>query len=379
MRLADFIDTRLQEILAEWEAFAATRLPAGSKMDALALRDHAPQILKAISGDLRTLQTAAEQQAKSHGLTPVSVGAPQTAAEVHGMLRAQSGFSLTQLASEYRALRASVLRLWAAVNGSEELANVAEDVMRFNEAVDQAVAESVAFYSREVDRSRQLFLGILGHDLRNPLNAIQMTAKLLTKIRSDELTSKAVQRLLTSGARMESLLDDLLDYNRTTLCGGLQIRPESADLGEVCAKVLDEVRAAAPDQKVLLETSGDLRGVWDAKRLHQALGNLVSNALTHGAASQPVRLRVEGEAQRVIISVANQGPPIPPAKMLAIFDPLRRVSGEFQPASTHLGLGLFITREIVKAHGGEIKVASNEVETVFTVRLPRQRDVSESR
>jgi signal transduction histidine kinase len=88
------------------------------------------------------------------------------------MLRAQSGFSLIQLASEYRALRASVLRLWAAVNGSEELANVAEDVMRFNEAVDQAIAESVAFYSQEVDRSRQLFLGILGHDLRNPLNAM---------------------------------------------------------------------------------------------------------------------------------------------------------------------------------------------------------------
>jgi signal transduction histidine kinase len=172
VRLADFIDTRLREIMVDWEAFAATRLPASSKMDALALRDHAPQILKAISADLRTLQTAAEQQSKSHGLTPVSVGAPQTAAEVHGMLRAQSGFSLIQLASEYRALRASVLRLWAAVNGSEELANVAEDVMRFNEAVDQAIAESVAFYSQEVDRSRQLFLGILGHDPRNPLNAM---------------------------------------------------------------------------------------------------------------------------------------------------------------------------------------------------------------
>jgi signal transduction histidine kinase len=377
VRLADFIDTRSQEILVYWEAFAATRLPASSKMDALALRDHAPQILQAISADLRTPQTATEQQAKSHGLMPVSVGARNTAAEVHGMLRAQSGFSLIQLASEYRALRASVLRLWAAVNGSEELASAAEDVMRFNEAVDQAIAESVAFYSQEVDRSRQLFLGILGHDLRNPLNAIQMTAKLLIKIRSDEMTSKAVQRLITSGARMESLLDDLLDYNRTTLCGGLQIRPESADLGEICSKVLDEAEAVAPDRKVLLETSGDLRGFWDAKRLHQALGNLVTNALIHGAASQPVRVRVEGEAQLAMISVTNQGPPIPPAKMLAIFDPLRRVSAELEPASSHLGLGLFITREIVKAHGGEIKVASNEVETVFTVRLPRQSGVSE--
>ncbi len=376
MRLADFIDTRLHEILLDWEAFAATRLPASSKMDALALRDHAPQILHAISADLRTPQTAAEERAKSHGLAPVLAGAPNTAAEVHGMLRAQGGFSLIQLTSEYRALRASVLRLWATANGSSDLASVAEDMMRFNEAVDQAIAESVNFYSQEVDRGRQLFLGILGHDLRSPLNAIQMTATLLTKVRSDEVIAKAAQRLITSGARMRSLLDDLLDYNRTTLHGGLQIRPESADLGAVCTKVLDEAQAAAPDRKFLLEASGDLKGVWDAKRLHQALGNLVINALTYGTASEPVRVQVEGAAEPVTISVTNQGPPIPPSKLLAIFDPLRRGSAALEPVGTNLGLGLFITREIVKAHGGEIKVISNEHETVFTVRLPRQSGVS---
>ncbi len=141
--------------------------------------------------------------------------------------------------------------------------------------------------------------------------------------------------------------------------------------------MLDEVEAAAPDRKVLLETSGDLRGVWDAKRLHQALGNLVLNAFTHGTASEPVRVQVEGAAKRVTMSISNQGPPIPPAKVLTIFDPLRRGSAELDPAGTHLGLGLFITREIVKAHGGEIELDSNDRETVFTVRLPRQSGVSE--
>lgn len=230
MRLADFIDSRLDEILADWEAFAATRLPTASRMDALALRDHAPQILHAISADLRTPQTAAEQQRKSHGLAPIVAGAASTAAEVHGTLRAKVGFSIIQLVSEYRALRASVLRLWATASGSSELASAAEDVMRFNEAIDQAIAESVNFYSQEVDRGRHLFLGILGHELRSPLNAIQMTAKFLTEIRSDEVVSKAAQRLTHSGARMQALLDDLLDYNRATLYLGLEITPDSIDL-----------------------------------------------------------------------------------------------------------------------------------------------------
>lgn len=132
----------------------------------------------------------------------------------------------------------------------------------------------------------------------------------------------------------------------------------------------------APDRKVLLETSGDLRGVWDAKRLHQVLTNLVFNALAHGTPSEPVRVQVEGSAQRVTIYVSNQGTPIPPSKLLTIFDPLQRGSAVFGPAGTHLGLGLFITREIVKAHEGEIDAASNDRETVFTVRLPRHSAAS---
>lgn len=154
MRLADYIDNCAETILAEWESFAATRVPSASTMGTLALRDHAPQILHAIAADLRMYQSAAEQTAKSHGLAPIIPDAPHTAAEAHGALRAQSGFSMTQLVSEYRALRASVLRLWMASEGTSHDFTLLHDVIRFNEALDQAVAESVDYFSREVERSR---------------------------------------------------------------------------------------------------------------------------------------------------------------------------------------------------------------------------------
>ncbi|GGX97130.1 response regulator [Massilia dura] len=154
MRLAEFIDLYTEDILAEWEAFAVTRLPSAAKMDAIALRDHAPQILHAIAEDLRQSQSGDEQAAKSRGLAVVALDAPHTAAEVHGALRSQDGFSISQLVSEYRALRASVLRLWKHANGNLRAATAADDIIRFNEAVDQAIAESVDFFGRELSQER---------------------------------------------------------------------------------------------------------------------------------------------------------------------------------------------------------------------------------
>ncbi|WP_228536348.1 ATP-binding protein [Noviherbaspirillum malthae] len=154
MRLADFIDSCMEEILGEWEAFAATQLPSAATVDAFALRDHAPQILRAIADDLRQPQTAAAQSAKSHGLAAGGPSAAQTAAEVHGTLRARAGFSITQLLSEYRALRASVLRLWMKLDRSVSISTAADDVMRFNEAIDQAIAESADFFNQEFTDDR---------------------------------------------------------------------------------------------------------------------------------------------------------------------------------------------------------------------------------
>jgi signal transduction histidine kinase len=152
-------------------------MPAVSDMKSLELRDHAEQILTAVVADLETPQTREEQSAKSMGLAPVLFPAPETAAQTHAILRAKSGFDIAQLASEYRALRASVLRLWMDACLPAEPA--VDDIIRFNEAIDQALAESIVFFSAQVEQSRNLFLGMLSHDLRSPLQTIQMTARYL--------------------------------------------------------------------------------------------------------------------------------------------------------------------------------------------------------
>ena len=159
MRLADFIHQNRETIATEWEAFAATLLPAAASMASLALRDHVLEILEAIARDLSTPQTREEQSEKSKGRAPQVAGAPDTAAQTHAVLRAHSGFDINQLVAEYRALRASVLRLRMdhARLGPVDM----EDVIRFNEAIDQAVAESVDYFHQSVERYRNLLLGML--------------------------------------------------------------------------------------------------------------------------------------------------------------------------------------------------------------------------
>ena len=228
MRLADFIEQSTPAILAEWETYAASLVPAATGLDSAALRDHAAQILDAIAKDLRMPQTREQQQTKSIGGAIVRPGAPETAAQTHAVLRAGGGFTIRQLVGEYRALRASVLRLWGDAHPNAP--GALEDVGRFNEAIDQAIAESVDYFTREVDRWRALFLGVLGHDLRGPLNAVLLTSTLLSKLSAGTPTSEYAKRLIASGARMQQLLDDLLDYSRTSLDIGIPVSLRSASL-----------------------------------------------------------------------------------------------------------------------------------------------------
>ena len=286
MRLADFILRDMEAILVAWEAFASVQLPAARHMKSLALRDHARQILEAVAKDLSTSQSRKAQTAKSLGQAPLLIGAPETAAQTHAVLRAQSGFDINQLAAEYRALRASVLRLWA--DDSQPESTHLDDIIRFNEAIDQALAESVAFFSAQVDQARNLFLGMLGHDLRNPLQTIQMTASYLAVLNAGAEVTEAAGRLIKSGRHMHALLDDLLDYNRTKLGLGINITPGDIDLSQLCATELDQLRAANPGRRIDLQVQGDPCGNWDSPRLQQLLGNLVRNAIKYGAPGAPV-------------------------------------------------------------------------------------------
>jgi signal transduction histidine kinase len=368
MRLADFILQNMEKIMVEWEAFARKQLPAASHMTSLQLCDHGREILEAIARDLRTTQTLDEQRAKSLGLGVTIEGAGETAAQTHALLRAKSGFDVKQLVSEYRALRASVLRLWlqACAPASPNL----DDMVRFNEAIDQALAESIAFFAVQVERARNLLLGMLGHDMRNPLQAIKLTAVYLGQLNAGDAVSAAAQRLIRSGGRMQALLDDLSHFTRTQLGLGIQVNRAQVDLAEICRDELDEMRTAYPDRTLALQVEGDGRGSWDAHRLKQLLGNLVGNALKYGASDAPVRLEANGGGDEVQLRVINVGQPIDSHTLGCIFEPLTR--GDDRPHDPMgLGLGLYIASEIAKAHGGRIEAASDATQTVFTVHLPR--------
>ena len=235
----------------------------GGEHDRLALRDDAKQILQAVAKDLSTPQTKQAQIDKSRGKAPKWIGAPETAAQTHAVLRAQSGFDINQLASEYRALRASVLRLWTEACQPDEID--LEDVIRFDEAIDQALAESIQFFSDQVERARDLLLGMLGHDMRNPLNTILITASHLATLNAGAEVSEAALRLIRSGASMKALLDDLVDFNRTKLGLGINIARANVNLATAFADELEELRGAHPGRQLELQVIGDTLGLWDGR------------------------------------------------------------------------------------------------------------------
>jgi len=165
-----------------------------------------------------------------------------------------------------------------------------------------------------------------------------------------------------------------LDYNRATLGQGIPVAVADIDLAEVCATEIDGLQTAHPDRVIRFIPDGNLRGLWDAARIQQVLSNLLKNALDYGARDSAIDVRATGLDREVLLSVRNQGSPIPPATLINIFEPLRRGnSGHDRPESdTNLGLGLFIAQQIARAHGGTVDVSSDARETVFSVHLPRR-------
>jgi signal transduction histidine kinase len=247
-----------------------------------------------------------------------------------------------------------------------------DDVVRFNEAIDQGIAESVSFFSAQVDQARNLFFGMLGHDMRSPLNAILMTAKYLAALSAGADVSEAAARLVRSGASMRTLLDDLIDFNRTKFGLGINVTITDLDLAALVADELEQLCGAYPSRQIELEMIGDTKGMWDGRRLQQLLRNLVVNAIVHGAADTPIHVVLTGNEADVIIEVRNGGPTIDKESLDQIFDPLRRGLARGKTDDAEAGLGLYIVREIAQAHRGEVNVRSNHGETVFAVRLPRR-------
>lgn len=348
-------------------------------MDVGALRDHAKGMLTAIADDLDDPQTLEEQTGKAHGESDASADTVPTAAQEHGAGRAESGFTVGQMVAEFRALRASVMRSWSQAQqhtASEDLA----DITRFNEAIDQAIAESITRFTHEIGQSKERFLAILGHDLRSPVGAIVTSTQFMldTAAESGDLPQgyrALIEGVSRSARRINQLVADLLEFARVSFGDAIPVQRVSTDLGKLVSEVVAEARASYPGHEFEWTTSGLLEGEWDADRLFQALINLLSNAVQHGSAQSPIRVTARGETDEVVLAVQNGGAAIPPEQLAQMLQGMDPGASKHDGDRRHLGLGLYIVDKIISAHGGRMLLTSQPEEgTTFTMRLPRGQE-----
>jgi signal transduction histidine kinase len=373
MRLSRFIEYAMEPVLQDWEDFARSIQPPHRDMDVTELRDHAEEVLREIvqAMDSHCPDTKSIEQSSGHA--PVRDG--NSAAEIHAVQRLRCGFTIDQLVAEYCALRASVIDRWARRSKTATWFEV-EDMSLFNKALDEALGKSVARYSEMIRQAQDIFIGILGHDIRTPLNAISIGAETLMRSASQEGRSVQIaSRIFNSSKRISGLVDNLLDF--TSARFGMQLAVRPVDMAMLAEQVAEEIRSAHSGRTILLDVVGDCNGKWDSGRISQAISNLISNALQHGSQTEAVSVSLTGGTDKVQLTVHNLGTPIPVDEIGHIFQPLRRyskIAHYRQGAYLNLGLGLYIAREVIVAHGGVVSVTSNETQgTTFTVDLPKQK------
>ena len=370
MRLDAFILGNIPAISAEWEDFAATLLP-DEEFSRAVLRDGIEDLLHKTAADMKQPQTARQQHVKAEGDN--SRASLDDTADTHASERIGMGVSSRQLISEFRALRASVIRLWRRDNPSADNQDI-YDLTRFNEAIDQSLATAEEKYTEVTAKSREMFLGILGHDLRNPLAAISGSAEAM--LRATDLDRSAIlgSRILVSTGRMSQMITDLIELTRVQLGKGISVSPTRASLKETCLPVMAEMEVIHPNQRFSLIAEDDVHGSFDTAKMKQVLSNLIGNAVQHGASNSAVTVTAQRTQSGLELHVHNDGPAIPPAMLPKIFDCFVQAKSGLKPdeeQSTSLGLGLYIAKEIVAAHGGTIDVQSSDGEgTTFIVRLP---------
>jgi PAS domain S-box-containing protein len=232
--------------------------------------------------------------------------------------------------------------------------------------------QAQAQLQQRADFEQQL-IGIVSHDLRNPVSAILLgAASLMRRDELDERSTKAVSRIQSSAERAHRMIRDLLDFTQARLGGGLRVQRRSSDLHELIDGVLEEVEATHPDRELRRRATGDGLGEWDPDRLAQMTQNLVTNALKYSPRDTPVVIETHGTPDAVTLTVHNQGDPIAPERLGRLFQPLQRATTSGDNSTRSIGLGLYIVKQLVEAHGGTVSVTSTASDgTTFTVRLPR--------
>ncbi len=371
MELANFIRYHKEEITNEWIKYARENIKPTFEMQVEEVTDHIKDMLERIAEDMDTSQTNAEQEKKSKGNKALKSRETKAASE-HGAQRVELGFDIMQLSSEFRALRASILRLWAEKIRAENWETDFHDMIRFNEAIDEAWMISLDHFQQKLDQSKNWFLGVLGHDLRNPISAVY-GAQAILKL-SQNLSEKEkgiLQRSDFSLKRMTELINNLLEFTELNLGRGVVINRSLIDLSEHSEKIVQEIQLAYPKIDITIDTTDNIKGKWDASRLEQMMTNLITNAIHHGEPGSPVKVNLNSKEGQALFSVHNQGTPIPEGIKDKIFTDRFTNNNEDTTKEKNYGLGLYIVKEIVEGHEGKIELTSTQEEgTIFTVALP---------
>lgn len=259
------------------------------------------------------------------------------------------------------------------IHQREANAHLVRATIQAHQAIDEAVAARELALAREgairkLAEVQELFVGVMAHDLRNPLAAIELRANLmLRRGRLDEDDEKSVRRIIKSNQRMTRMITQLIELTRARLGGGLSVHPVPADLLEICQNVVADFRPGS----VELAMEGDLTGTWDPDRLTEVFSNIAGNAVDYADPGSAVRVNARADGADVVVEISNRGPPIPPELLTSLFKPFHGGHTYRKSKSGHLGLGLYIAHEIVLAHGGKIDVRCAGGTTAFVVRLPR--------
>jgi len=377
--LADFLRENSAYILARWLDAIRDCTPI-SQLSQAALVDHAPLVVQCLADAVQAI--AADRWAEI----------PSEGALRRALARLGERFDLKQVVTELSLLRHILVELvwerrplierrlreiqdlgWAldaAIRQSVEAHTFARQ--RALEAFDQLREQAASVAQRKDEALERDVLGVVSHDMRTPLTTIKLSTDVL--FRDESVRGRhgpTVERLRRNTVALERLVADLLDFTRMRAGLDLSVERRPTDLAALCREVVAEAQMAHPAQRIALECTGDCRGAWDSDRLLQALSNLVSNACQHGSPGAPVAVRCSGTSDGVRVDIESQGPPIAPELQRHMFEPFRRGERSDQASKRGYGLGLFITREIVRAHAGAIRVDSNAQRTLFELVVPR--------
>jgi signal transduction histidine kinase len=382
VRLAHFILSEIEPILQEWEAFARTLKPAAIGMDSSELRDHASLMLKFIAEDLGTSQSAEQQFEKSHGR---GMRNALDSAEDHGIGRLESKFTVEQLFSEYRALRASVLRLWRKTHSAPSTTDV-DDIIRFNEAIDQLVAGSVFSFAeaqRKAEENekqrRNQFLAMLAHELRNPLSPISTASLLLKKAEGKAAIVKTASEVISRQVdHLANLVNDLLDVSRVTR-GLITVKLEPVAIQEIISDAVEQVMPQIQAHHHHLDVTGLPDSIVvraDKKRLVQVVTNLLANAAKYTPQGGQLQLKTDLRNDQVVVSVEDNGVGMTPEFIPRAFEMFSQVEQTSDRTAGGLGLGLALVKNLVELHSGTVVCSSDGIGkgSRFTVYLPRHKE-----